>query len=110
MRFLRKTLSALLVMCMVFSMVLPAAAAEDVLAPEGNRIVLDKDEFAGVASVWVDGVEYPVTEGNAACYVSLPEDAEPGSLASSWKNLCIAKAVSLLTLNAALNRFVLGRK
>ena len=77
MRFLRRILSGLLVLCMVVSIIPPVTAAET--GDEGTRIILDAS-FDGCATVWVDGVEYTVQTGTDSRYVNLPEGTEPGSL------------------------------
>ena len=78
MRYLRRMISVLLVLCMVASVIPPVSAAEtDTM--EG-RILLDEAVLAGQETVWVDGVEYTVQESGGSRYVDLPEGTEAGNL------------------------------
>lgn len=82
MRLLKKMISALLVVCMVISMVpMAAVAAENEMAEAAKgRILLDQTILSGQTTVWIDGVEYAVQFSGGSCYVDLPADADPGSM------------------------------
>ena len=38
-----------------------------------NRVYLNSEEFDGLTTVWIDGVEYAVTIDGSSCYVDLPD-------------------------------------
>ena len=82
MRLLKKMISALLVICMVISLVPVAAFATEsgAVEPAEGRIMLDQAILSDAASVWVDGVEYAVQTSGESCYVDLPADTDPGSM------------------------------
>ena len=69
MSYLRKIISGLLVLCMVFSMLPPAGAEE--AAPRDGRIMLGAMDLAGESTVWVDGIAYSVL-GLSLIHISEP--------------------------------------
>ena len=82
MRLLKKMISALLVVCMVISMVPMAAMATETesVQPVEGRVLMDAAVLNGQTSVWIDGVEYAVLSSGASCYVDLPAGTDPSSM------------------------------
>ena len=38
----------------------------------GNALILDGKDFAGQTTIWIDGIPYPIQQGNGIRYVELP--------------------------------------
>ena len=80
MRKMEKMISAMLVICMVFSMLPMDALAGETNAEQSvdGRILLDSSWDQ--ETVWIDGVAYAVQGSGDNRYVDLPAEAEPGSM------------------------------
>lgn len=80
MRSLKKMIGALLVACMVISMIPIAALATETGRAEGveGRVIMDQS--IGQTSVWIDGIEYAVQSSGGSYYVDLAAGTEPHSM------------------------------
>lgn len=80
MRLLKKMISAILVVCMVISMVPMAALATETDSAQSVEGRIMMDSSIGQASVWIDGIEYAVQNSGGSKYVDLPAGTEPKSM------------------------------
>ena len=80
MKFLKKWISAFLVISMVASMVPVTVLATQTDSSQNveGRILLD--QVTDQTTVWIDGVAYAVQSDGSGAYVRLPAGTEPGSM------------------------------